>query len=431
MRRLLLLYGLAMTTAVLVAFLIPLGLLARSLAQERALDAGRQDAQGVAVFAGGVAADAARLEAAVLDVNAGPRTTTVFRPDGSLVGPAAPVSTAVEVAAGGRALTARTDGGVEVLLPVGGADGVSVVRTFVPDGELTAGVAQAWLVLAGVGAVVLAATVTAADRIAARLSRSVLDLATVAGRLGAGDLTARVEPSGPREVVAVGHVLNGLGARVSALLADERELVADLSHRLRTPITALRLDTELLTDPAEREQVTGHVDQLVAGLDAVLWAARHPAHEGATGRCDAAAVVRERGAFWEVLASEQGRVLTVEAAGPAEVAVGADELGAALDVLIDNVFSHTPDGTAFRLAVERDAVGTGDAPVVRVVVEDDGPGFVDLRLAERGRSGAGSTGLGLDVARRTAERAGGRLVLGNGATGGARIVLELPALREP
>jgi signal transduction histidine kinase len=378
MRRLLVLYGLAMTSIVLVAFLVPLGLLARSLAQDRALSAGRQDAQSVAVFAGGAASDDARLEAAVLAVNGDQRRTTVFLPDGSRVGAPAEMSSATDLAAVGRAFTARTTGGVEVLLPVGGSAGVAVVRTFVPDAQLTQGVRESWLVLAGVGAVLIGATVVAGDRIAARLSRSVLDLSEVAGRLGAGDLTARVDPSGPAEVASVGRVLNELGARVAGLLADERELVADLSHRLRTPITALRLDVEMLDDSSERDRMTEHVDDLVGAVPG----------------------------------------------GPVEVRVSAEELGAALDVLVDNVFSHTPAGTGFALEVHPgDEHGGGTA---RVVVEDDGPGLATLDMAERGRSGAGSTGLGLDVARRTAERAGGRLTLGSGSSGGARIVLELP-----
>ena len=81
-------------------------------------------------------------------------------------------------------------------------------------------------------------------------------------------------PSGPAEIVSVGAVLNGLGERVAGLLADERELVADLSHRMRTPITALRLDVDLLADPAERDQVAAHVDGLVAAVDTVIHAAR-------------------------------------------------------------------------------------------------------------------------------------------------------------
>lgn len=423
MRRLLVLYGLAMTSVVLVAFLIPLGLLARSLALERALDAGQRDAQSVAVFAGGTAADSARLRAQVLLVNSGPRRTTVILPDGTRIGGEAARSAATDLAALGTALSAHTAGGVEILLPVGGADGVSVVRTFVPDSELAEGVRRSWLILAGVGAVLLAGTVAAGDRIARRLARSVRNLSQVAERLGGGDLSARVEPSGPPEVASVGRVLNGLGARVAGLLAAERELVADLSHRLRTPITALRLDVELLDDARERERMTAHVDELVKAVDAIVWTARHPVHDAPVGRCDASTVVRERARFWGILAADQGRDLRVDVPEtPLHVGVSAVELGAALDVLVDNVFSHTPDRTPFGLTVRG-----GASAVVRVEVEDDGAGFVTDDPTARGHSGAGSTGLGLDVARRTAEQAGGRLVLESSAAGGARVVLEFPA----
>ena len=422
MRRLLVLYGLAMTSVVLVAFLVPLGILARSLAEERALDAGMRDAQSVAVFTGGAAADDARLEATLLSVNDAQRRTTVFLPDATSVGEPATMSTAAEVAATGLALTARADGGVEVLLPVGSTAGLAVVRTFVPESELRAGVRQSWLILGAVGTVLLAGTVLAGDRIARRLSRSVRNLSDVAERLGAGELTARVEPSGPPEVASVGRVLNDLGARVAGLLAVERELVADLSHRLRTPITALRLDVELLDDAQERDRMTSHVDELVHAVDAIVWTARHPRHDAPESTCDAAAVVRDRARFWGVLAADQGRGLRIEVPDVAlHVGASADSLGAALDVLVDNVFSHTPDRTPFALVV-RSAPG-----VVEVIVEDDGAGFATPDAADRGRSGAGSTGLGLDVARRTAENADGRLVLGSSAAGGASVVLEFPA----
>lgn len=423
MRRLLVRYGLAMTSVVLIAFLVPLGLLARSLAQERALSTARQDAQSVAMFAGGLAEDEVQLRAAVEAVNHGQRATTVFRPDGSTVGAPAVRSPATELASAGRALTARTEGGIEVLLPVGGAAGITVVRTFVPDAELTAGVPRAWGVLATVGAVLMAGTAVAGDRIATRLSRSVSDLARVAERLGAGELDARVEPSGPVEVASVGEVLNGLGAQVAGLLAEERELLADLSHRLRTPITALRLDVDLLEDAQERERMTAHVDDLVASVDTIIRTARSRDAGTAPARCDAAQVVRARATFWRVLATDQGRGLEVDVpAGPAAVPVRAEELGAALDVLVDNVFRHSPAGTPFALEVT--VVGGR----VHVVVADAGPGLAGPTLAERGRSGTGSTGLGLDVARRAAESAGGRLVVEPraGALGGARITLDLP-----
>jgi len=409
-----------MSTVVLIAFLVPLGLLARSLAEDRALDAARADAQRVAAFAADDAT-AVRLSAEVLAVNAdGARRTTVILPDGEVIGPEVGRPPSVELAELGRAVTAETAGGAEVVLPVAGSDGTTVVRTFVPDSERMAGVQQTWAVLAGVGLVLLGATAFAGDRIARRLARSVQDLAHAADRLGSGDLTARVAPSGPPEVRSVGRVLNGLGARVGGLLAAERELVADLSHRLRTPITALRLDVDLLDDPVERERLAAHVDDLVAAVDDVVRTARRA--EGVSApSCDAAEVVRARCRFWAVLAEAQGRELVVDAGdGPAPVGVAPAELGAAVDVLVDNVFRHTPPGSGFGVQVRvRDGV-------VQVTVHDAGPGLPSAGVAERGASGIGSTGLGLDVARRTAESAGGRLVLESAASGGARITLEVP-----
>ncbi len=78
-------------------------------------------------------------------------------------------------------------------MPVSGADGMTVVRTAVPAADLHQGVTRAWGVLAMVGVVLLGGTALAGDRIAARLSRSVRDLAGVAERLGSGDLSARVD----------------------------------------------------------------------------------------------------------------------------------------------------------------------------------------------------------------------------------------------
>ncbi|GAA2756093.1 ATP-binding protein [Actinopolymorpha rutila] len=89
--------------------------------------------------------------------------------------------------------------------------------------------------------------------------------------------------------------------------------------------------------------------------------------------------------------------------------------------LIDNVFAHTSDGASFVLSVARRRGG----PFV-VAVEDAGRGIADLALTRRGRSGVGSTGLGLDVVRRDAEEAGGRLLVGRSPAGGARVALELP-----
>ena len=147
--------------------------------------------------------------------------------------------------------------------------------------------------------------------------------------------------------------------------------------------------------------------------------ARRPVREGLGAACDASAVVADRVAFWSVLAEEEGRAVDLALPGrPLPVRVAAADLGAALDALLGNVFAHTPEGTGLRVAVRpRDGGGA------EVDVADSGPGLPESAV-ERGRSGGGSSGLGLDIARRTAENSGGGLRLASSPSG-ATITLEL------
>jgi signal transduction histidine kinase len=432
MRRVFVVYGAALTSAVLLALIVPLGLLASTLARDQAMTAARQEAQGLTVIA--ASANRAHLREVVEALNHGARRTTVFLPDGTTIGAPAAQTPSVRLARRGVAFAGTAPGGQEVLQPVAGRKGVTVIRTFVPASTLQAGVGAAWATLVVVGAFLLAAAVLAGWMLARRLSRSVTDLADAAERVGAGELDATVQPSGPREVAAVGRVLNGLGARIARMLSQERELSADLSHRLRTPVTALRLDVDSLADPQERARMARHVDALAAAVDAAVTAARTPERPPVCARCDATRVVAERARFWAVLAEATHRPFTVcVPEDPLPVRVPADQLGAALDALLDNVFNHTAPGTAFTLKVAQ-----GPAGEVDVVVEDSGPGLArvpaEADIAVDGvRPGAGtgqrrrrSTGLGLEVARRTAETAGGRLDLGDRDAGGARVALTMP-----
>jgi signal transduction histidine kinase len=140
--------------------------------------------------------------------------------------------------------------------------------------------------------------------------------------------------------------------------------------------------------------------------------------------CDPAAVVRTRTSFWAVLMEDQGRPFVVEVTpSPDPVRVTEHDLGAALDALLQNALLHTPDGTAVRVQVRPVADGCTE-----LVVSDEGPGF-PAGADARGVSTAGSTGLGLDIARRTAEASGGRAVVGRTHEGGASVTLVLgPAL---
>ena len=198
--------------------------------------------------------------------------------------------------------------------------------------------------------------------------------------------------------------------------------MADLSHRLRTPLTVLRMQADALPDREVRERLQDAAAELERAVTGLIEEARRPIREGTGTPADLARLARERAEFWGALADEQDRPWRVAVPdGPCPVAASAADLEAALDALLGNVFTHTADGTAFAVLVEPGA-GGGTA----LVVEDGGSGF-DADVVERGRSGGGSTGLGLDIARRTAEAAGGRIGVGPASLGGARITLEFPA----
>lgn len=413
----------ATTSLVLVSFLVPLALVLRTLAADRAVSAATAEAQSMAPLVTTLATASLRLT--VDQVNAETSTPlTVFLPSGAEIGQPAPVSAAVRLARNGRSFSAEAPGGEQILVAVEGlASGTAVIRAFVPDPVLRHGVTRAWLLLGGVGLLLLVLSVLVADQLARSLIRPLVAVARVADLLAAGDLAARAAVAGPPEVRRAGTGLNRLAARIGELLAHERETVADLSHRLRTPLTALRIDAESLRDPAERERLVIDVSAVERTVSEIIREARRPgqAGGGASVTCDASRVIAERSAFWRPLAEDQDRRMAVEvASGPMPLLVSADDLATCVDALLGNVFAHTPEGAAFAVRLSRRAGGGA-----WLVVSDDGPGFGAADPTTRGQSSGGSTGLGLDIARRIAEASGGTLIIGRSASGGGSVTLGL------
>jgi signal transduction histidine kinase len=427
MRRTIALLVAATTSAVILAFLIPLGLLVRTLAEDRAIAGASQEAQGVATVVAGVQ-DQRQLKLLVDGFHQRPphRTTSVLMPDGTLIGTAPDESAAsntdaVARARGGEAFILEGQTTTQVVQPVITENGTVVVRTAIPSASLHQGVATAWLTFAGLGALLMVLAVLAADLLGRRVSAPVSELAAVAHRLRAGELDARAVPRGLVETIELGTALNRLADRIGQLLTAEREAVADLSHRLRTPVTALRLDAEAVSEPEIADRLHTHIANLQRTVDAVVKDARRPVRSTVGGTCDAASVVGDRVAFWSALAADQERNLRVDIPGQATpVAMNAADLVDVVDALVDNVFAHTPDGTDFAVSLTR----TGEQ-MVRLEVADDGPGAGGLDVAKRGLSGANSTGLGLDIARRAAIAAGGELVIASSASGGMLVVVTL------
>jgi signal transduction histidine kinase len=417
--RLILLVG-ATSSLVVIAFLAPLAVLVRSTAADRALSSAVVEAQTLAPTVATV--DGPALAAAVSQTNASSEHQfTVFLPDGTGVGAPAPHTAAVTEAATGRSVIADADGGNEVTVAVSGLPGgTAVVRTFVPDAELTAGVARSWLVLVLLGAGLLIVCLLVADRLARRLTRPLSAAASVSHQLAAGDLDARAGTEGPSEVRQVSAGLNLLAARISELLAQERATVADISHRLRTPLTVLRIDVESLSDAEARVRLVADLDAVDRTVDDVIREAERPAR-GEVASCDAAWVVAARIGFWRVVAEEQRRkVIVAVADGPVLVKASQADLAACVDALVGNVFVHTPVGAALSVSLHPRRAGGA-----RLVVSDDGPGMPEGPVLHRGNSGAGSTGLGLDIVARTAARSGGGVWAGRSGSGGAEVRVDL------
>jgi signal transduction histidine kinase len=425
MRRRLLLVTLAVTSLLVAAFALPLGLLVREVARDRAITDAERDLAALAPVLA-VTTDQPLLEAAIDRTTAGADGRLSLRlPDGTLLGDqTAPDAEAVALATERHLAFSRSGaGGVDVYTPVVlGKDEAAVLRVRVPDSLLRDGVATSWAILAVLAGALLTIAVVVTDRLARSVTRPAADLATTSRALARGDVRARAQVAGPPEIADVGMALNLLADRIDELLVTERERVADLSHRLRTPLTALRLGAEGLGS----EALVADVDRLEAEVTEVIRTARRPLHEAVVVRCDLAVVVAERAAFWGALADDDERTWSCDLPpDPQPVRLAEPDAVAAVDVLIGNVFAHTPDGAPYAIELVR----TGSRVVLHV--DDGGPGIADPEeVLNRGASAAGSTGLGLDIASSAARAAGGELLVARSPLGGARVVLDLPVAED-
>ena len=430
---------LAIAAMVVVAFAVPLGLVIKEMARDRAFSNAEREAAAVAP-ALSITTDRDQLDKVVASAGAD-SGMAVHIPAGD--GKAA-VDIGRQRAADkdiatvrklGRASTTEVPGGSVLLQPVALSSGeISVVEVYVPESEVSNGVGTAWAVLAGVGIALIVGSVAVADRLGVRMVQPAQRLVEGAHELGEGKLGARVPEEGPTELRLAAVAFNSMADQVVQLLANERELAADLSHRLRTPLTVLRLNAASLGDGPAAEQTRTAVAQLEREVDTIIRTAREAKPQtvaaGPGAGCDAAEVVRERMRFWSALAEDEGRKVRVAGVErPVRIPVARADLVAALDALLGNVFRHTPEGTAFAVDVHN----SEDAVIV--LVSDAGSGIRDPEAAMargRGSGSAGSTGLGLDIVRRLAESTGGDVRIGSSMLGGTevRIWIQLDG-REP
>lgn len=423
---------LAVTAMVVIAFAVPLGLVVKEMARDRAFsDAERQAATIGPTLS--ITTDRTQLEKAVLTTEPGAAGRMAVHipasgePDGVAVDIGRGRATREEletVRVSGRAAITGVTGGSVLLQPTAvGPKDVAVVEVFVPEAAVSHGVTTAWLMLAAVGVALIVGSVAVADRLGIRMVGPARRLAGAAHDLGEGRLGTRVPEEGPDELRSAAVAFNSMADQVVQLLANERELAADLSHRLRTPLTVLRLNAASLGEGPAAEQTRAAVEQLEREVDTIIRTAREQRPQtqpgGPGAGCDASEVIRERMAFWSALAEDEGREVRLAGVDrTVRIPVARPELAAALDALLGNVFRHTPEGTAFAVDVHH----SGDAVIV--LVSDAGGGIADPKAAlARGgaRDAVGSTGLGLDIVRRVAESTGGDVRIGRSVLGGTEV----------
>jgi signal transduction histidine kinase len=175
-------------------------------------------------------------------------------------------------------------------------------------------------------------------------------------------------------------------------------------------------------DADEARRITAAIDDLEDVVTNVIADTRGTRRASEARGVDLGDVVRERMAFWSVLARGQHRTVELRLHdGGLAVDAPRRDVQELVDVLVGNVLRHTPSGRAARVSTRPRPQGGGC-----LVIEDAGPGFA----TDRGPNGStAGTGLGLDIARRLAREAGGALTLGHSELGGARVDVELGPAR--
>jgi signal transduction histidine kinase len=456
-RRLLATY-LTITAFVLAVVVVPLGLVFADREHDRLVFDIERDAQAMASLVedaleagatppvGDVLSDYAGTGGRIVVVDgAGVSVADSDRPGGER----RDFSTRPEISAAldGRRSSGTRDSetaGTELLyvaVPVASGGVVhGAVRVTYPTSAVDARVSSMWLRLGALSAVVLSAVALVGMVLARSVNRPVRRLESAARRLAGGDLAARVEDGdGAPELRALAGTFDLMADRLDQLVASQRRFVADASHQLRTPLTALRLRLETLepdVPPAAGPKLRAalaETDRLARLVESLLVLARSDAATAEVGVVDVAAIATERAASWRPLAHERGVEVTVDEPGPTPVRAPVGALDQVLDNLLSNALDVGPAGTAVLVGV------VAAPPWVELHVTDQGPGMppeVRAHAFERfwrapGARGRGF-GLGLAIVDQLARTCGGEARLDPGPGGrGLDAVVRLRSAAPP
>lgn len=269
-------------------------------------------------------------------------------------------------------------------------------------------------------------TASAAAAFAARrVARPLSKLAAAAGEVARGGDAPRLPEEGPDDVRRAAKAFNAMTDQVRRTLESQRQLLSAVGHDLRTPITAMRISAEFITDEEVKTRIEKNLEELQALTEAVLSAARGAGWEKRRN-IDLAALVESVCADLE----EMNKPVDWQPHGVAALACRPNEIRRGVRNLIENAAAY---GKAAHVRLE-EADGA-----FTIIVEDEGPGIPEaehgrvfepfVRLEDSRSTETGGVGLGLTLVKAIAEGHGGSITLENREGGGLRAILCLP--REP
>ena len=325
---------------------------------------------------------------------------------------------------------------VYAAVPVG-AQGrvIGAVRITYGTGTLDARVRRMWTELAFLCLGVLIAVAVIGFVVARSITRPIRRLQRATDRFAAGDLSARVEAdAGPPELRRLASTFNRMATRLARLLDAQQRFVADASHQLRTPLTALRLRLENMAshaddrDQAALDAASAEVARMSRLIDGLLLLARDDASATDSIPVDVAAVARERVDAWQDVVAEKSVALVAELPSSARALAMPGAVEQLVDNLVDNALAVSPPGSRITVRVESSKEGTA------LHVIDQGPGL-DAASRERAfdrfwrgvDAAPTGSGLGLAIVRGLAEASRGTARLEPNPDGGLDAIVVLPA----
>jgi two-component system, OmpR family, sensor kinase len=359
--------------------------------------------------------------------------------------PVSPDDTAFTTALSGRESAqwgeapALGEEGLVIAVPARDSAGavVGAVRVSYPSGPLNERQLQIWAFRAVLAVAVLIVAAILGVLLARRLTRPFRELNRMARRLRDGDLGARAEETGPTETQTLARTLNNAAETIDTLVRSQRSFIADASHQLRTPLTALRLSLDNIADGVPdalvREDIdlaTAEVVRMSRLVNGLLVLARAEAAVGTPERVRVADVVDDRIEVWRAFAAERGVDLRADyAAGDQEVLVSPGNLEQVLDNVLSNGLEVSPDGGTVTVRTYR-----ADGDVV-LEVSDEGPGLseadrqraFDRFWRGRGTTGPSGSGLGLAIVKQLVTDDGGTVSLTDAPAGGLCVRIFLRA----